>query len=70
MSNHKEMAPEQRNQTTVTLSDQANKDFELAAEYLGMPKATLMRQKLEEVHQSPAFGALLKRAKGIEKADD
>jgi hypothetical protein len=56
------MAPE-RNQITVTLSDKAMEEYRLVAEWLNMPVATLLRQVLEGHHQSPAFGALVRRAK-------
>lgn len=57
-----EMAPE-RNQVTITLSDKAMEEYRLVAGWLKMPVATLMRQALEENHQSPSFGALVRRAK-------
>lgn len=65
------MGSSDRNQITITLSEQALKEFRLVARWLGMSPATLMRQKLEEAHQSPAFGNLVKRAKAkADVADD
>jgi hypothetical protein len=57
------MSPQERNQITVTLSDRAMEEYRLVAKWLNMPVATLLRQILEEHHQSPAFGALVRRAK-------
>lgn len=57
------MAAQERNQYTITLSDKALEEFRLVASWLNMPVATLLRQVLEEHHQSPSFGALVKRAK-------
>lgn len=60
-----------RNQIYITLSDQANDDYRKAADYLGMPVATLLRQVLESHHQGREFGALLDRMKtetGTKKA--
>jgi hypothetical protein len=57
------MAPQDRNQITVTLSDRALEEYRLVAQYLGMPVATLLRQVVEQHHQSPSFGALVKRAR-------
>lgn len=53
---------DKRNQTTVTLSPKANEEYELVAAWLGMPVATLMRQILENHHQSPSFANLVRRA--------
>ena len=57
------MSPQERNQITVTLSDRAMEEYRLVAKWLNMPVATLLRQTLEEHHQSPSFGALVRRAK-------
>jgi len=53
---------DKRNQTTVTLSSRANEEYQLVADWLGMPVATLMRQILEGHHQSPGFANLIRRA--------
>jgi flagellar biosynthesis component FlhA len=63
MVNAVESMAQERNQVTVTLSDRAVEEYRLVAHWLGMPVATLMRQVLEENHQSPAFGALVRRVK-------
>lgn len=60
-----------RNQRTITLSDRALEEYELVAKWLGMPTNTLLRQVVEEHHQSPSFGNLVRRAKrGLEITDD
>ncbi len=58
-----EMSPQERNQVTITLSDKAWQEYRLVAAWLNMPVATMLRQVLEEHHQSPSFGALVRRAK-------
>lgn len=52
-----------RNQKTVTLSDKALEEYELVASWKGIPVASLLRQVLEDHHESPTFGALVRRAK-------
>jgi hypothetical protein len=51
------------NQKNVTLSPRAHEEYEEVAKWLGMPAASLMRQVLEQHHQSPEFDTLLKRAR-------
>lgn len=58
-----------RNQITITLSDRADKDYRQIAKKLGMPVATLLRQILEQTHQSPTIGALLRRCSETYKDD-
>ena len=53
----------ERNQRMITLSDRALEEYEMVAEWLGMPPNTLLRQILEDHHQSPEFGDLVRRAK-------
>lgn len=62
------MAPDSRNQRSITLSDRASQEYQFVADWLGMPVGTLMRQILEEHHQSPHFGNLLRRAKAGDAA--
>lgn len=57
-----------KNQVNISLSDGAGSEFELVANWLGMPKASLLRQKLEETHQSPAFASVVRRAKAAQKS--
>ncbi|MDV3349932.1 hypothetical protein QGP82_14600 [Leptothoe sp. LEGE 181152] len=57
-----------KNQVNISLSDGAESEFELVANWLGVPKASLLRQKLEEVHQSPNFASVLRRAKAAQQA--
>lgn len=45
----------------ITLSDGALKDFETVAKSKGIPLATWLRTVLESHHESPGFGALLRR---------
>ena len=52
-----------RNQTTITLSWRACREFEEVAEWLGIPPASLMRFRLEMDHQSEEFQKLLQRAR-------
>jgi predicted DNA-binding ribbon-helix-helix protein len=54
--------PEQRSQRSVTLSERAAEDYQIVADYLGMPVASLLRQVLEQHHQSSEFASLLRRA--------
>ncbi|PSB29885.1 hypothetical protein C7B82_10050 [Stenomitos frigidus ULC18] len=63
MVNAAESMAQERNQVTVTLSEKAMEEYRLVAQWLNMPVATLMRQALEEHHQSPSFGALVRRAR-------
>ena len=56
------MSPD-RNQATITLSDKAMEEITLVAEWLKMPRNTLIRQWVEDRHQSPSFGNLVRRAK-------
>jgi hypothetical protein len=63
MVNSAESMAQERNQVTVTLSNKAMEEYRLVAQWLDMPVATLMRQALEEHHQSPSFGALVRRAR-------
>jgi hypothetical protein len=56
------MAPE-RNQVTLTLSDKALEEFNLVADWLNMPRNTLIRQIVEAHHQTPSFGNLVRRAR-------
>ena len=58
-----------KNQRNITLSDSAAAEFQLVADWLGVPQASLMRQKLEEAHQSPAFASVVRRAKAAQKAE-
>lgn len=53
-----------RSQITITLSERALSEFREVADWLGMPVATLVRGIVEERHQSPSFGNLVKRARG------
>ena len=57
-----------KNQRNISLSDAASEEFQLVADWLGVPQASLMRQKLEEAHQSPAFASVVRRAKAAQKA--
>lgn len=57
-----------KNQVNISLSDGAESEFDLVASWLGVPKASLLRQKLEEVHQSPNFASVLRRAKSAHQA--
>lgn len=57
-----------KNQVNISLSDGAESEFELVASWLGVPKASLLRQKLEEIHQSPNFASVLRRAKSAQQA--
>jgi hypothetical protein len=52
-----------RNQTTITLSWRACREYEEVAEWLGVPPASLMRFILEEHHRSAKFHELLQRAR-------
>ena len=61
------MAPD-RNQVTITLSDKAMEEYTLVADWLGMPRNTLIRQVVEAHHQSPSFGNLVRRARAGEVA--
>jgi hypothetical protein len=63
------MAPD-RNQRSITLSDKATEEYQLVADWLGMPVGTLMRQVLENHHQSPSFGNLVRRARAGESAPE
>ena len=63
------MAPD-RNQVTLTLSDRAMEEFTLVAEWLGMPRNTLIRQVVEGHHQTPSFGNLVRRARAGQGAPD
>jgi hypothetical protein len=56
------MAPD-RNQVTLTLSDKALEEYTLVADWLGMPRNTLIRQAVEEKHQTAGFGNLVRRAR-------
>jgi predicted DNA-binding ribbon-helix-helix protein len=60
------MAPVERSQKTITLSDRAFEEYEAVAQWLNMPSGTLMRQILEAHHQSPSFANLLRRARAGE----
>ncbi|ESA38460.1 hypothetical protein N836_31460 [Leptolyngbya sp. Heron Island J] len=57
-----------KNQRNISLSDAASEEFQLVADWLGVPQASLMRQKLEEAHQSPAFASVVRRAKASQRA--
>ena len=57
------MPPDSRNQRSITLSDRYSQKYQFVDDWLGMPVGTLMRQILEDHHQSPIFGALLRRAR-------
>jgi hypothetical protein len=57
------MAGIQRNQLTITVSERTLEEYQLVAQWLKVGPATLMRQVLEERHQSPEFGELVERAK-------
>ena len=52
-----------RNQVTITLSDRAMEEYQLVADWLGMPRNTLIRQAVEQQHQTPGFGNLVRRAR-------
>lgn len=62
------MPPDSRNQRSITLSDRASQEYQFVADWLGMPVGTLMRQILEDHHQSPSFANLLRRAKAGDDA--
>ncbi|NER81587.1 MAG: hypothetical protein F6K42_18885 [Leptolyngbya sp. SIO1D8] len=64
------MAAADRNQVTITLSDKAMEEYTLVAEWLGMPRNTLIRQVVEERHQSPSFGNLVRRARSAERSPE
>jgi hypothetical protein len=57
-----------KNQKNITLSASAAQEFQLVSDWLGIPQASLIRQKIEEVHQSPAFASVVRRAKAAQKA--
>lgn len=61
------MAPD-RNQVTITLSEKAMEEYTLVADWLGMPRNTLIRQVAENHHQTPGFGNLVRRAKAGDAA--
>lgn len=61
MSMAEPMSPRARNSVPVTLSDRAYQDFEYAAEEKGIPLATFLRNILETHHETPSFGAFLRR---------
>lgn len=63
------MAPD-RNQVTITLSDRAMAEYSQVADWLGMPRNTLIRQVVEAHHQTPSFGNLVRRAKAGESTPD
>jgi hypothetical protein len=59
-----EMSPaKDRFIVTITLSQGAYEDFEAVATGKGLSMATLLRNILETEHESPGFGALLRRYK-------
>ena len=60
----------ERNQVTLTLSDKAWEEFRLVAEWKGMPVATMLRNVIENHHQSPGFGNLVRRARSGSEAKD
>ncbi len=47
---------------SITLSNKAYEEFEKVATAKGIAVRTLLRFILEEHHQSPGFGALVRRA--------
>lgn len=55
------MSPAESRQMTITLSRAAYEDFDRAAAHKGMPLAALVRNYLETIHESPSFGAFLRR---------
>lgn len=59
-----------RNQVTITLSDRAMEEYQLVADWLGMPRNTLIRQALEQHHQTPGFGNLVRRARAGERSPE
>jgi hypothetical protein len=61
------MAPD-RNQVTLTLSDKALEEYTLVADWLKMPRNTLIRQVVEAHHQTPSFGNLVRRARAGEQS--
>ena len=67
MPKNTEKAMPGKNQVNISLSDGADSEFELVSTWLGIPKASLLRQKLEEIHQSPNFASVLRRAKAAQK---
>jgi len=58
------VAPDQRSQITITLCARAMEEYREVADWLGMPVATLIRQRLESDHESQPFASLLRRVRG------
>lgn len=63
LSGVESVSPNPRNQITVTLSDKALEEYELLARWKNQPLRSLLREVLEQNHLSPAFGAVLRRAR-------
>ncbi|MEO1149012.1 MAG: hypothetical protein AAFY26_25925 [Cyanobacteria bacterium J06638_22] len=58
------MAPQMaQNEVRLTLSDKAMEEFQLVADWLNIPLATMIRQHIEEYHRSPSFKSLVTRAR-------
>ena len=53
-------------QKTITLSDTADAEFSVIANWKGLPVARLLSQYLEVIHQSDEFARLLERARTAE----
>ena len=58
--------PPDAGQKTITLSGRALEEYQVVADWLGMPVGTLLRQVLEGHHQSPSFSNLVRRARAGE----
>ena len=54
---------------TITLSAKTYEEMELVAQQKGIPLASHLNSIIEEHHNNPAYGNLVKRAKAWERGE-
>lgn len=54
---------------TITLSQKTYEEMSLVAEQKGIPLATHLGNILEDHHENPAYGNLVRRAKAWQRGD-
>ncbi|NEQ45598.1 MAG: hypothetical protein F6K00_19465 [Leptolyngbya sp. SIOISBB] len=63
------VAPNKNPRVTITLSAKTYEEMSLVAEQKGIPLASHIANILEDHHETPAYGNLVKRAKAWQRGE-
>ena len=61
--------PDQDTRVTITLSAKAYEEMSLVADQKGIPLSKHLGQIIEQQHETPAYGNLVKRSKSWERGE-